>query len=127
MSDSVPILICDDDPLLLELLSFRLLGKGFAVETASDGREAWEKLQALRPSAVVLDVMMPLVNGLELLRRIRENDELKETPVIMLTARRQERDIVGALDLGASDFLSKPFMPDELIARLSRLVGSNRR
>ena len=127
MSDSVPILICDDDPLLLELLSFRLLGKGFAVETASDGREAWEKLQALRPSAVVLDVMMPLVNGLELLRRIRENDELKETPVIMLTARRQERDIVGALDLGASDFLSKPFMPDELIARLSRLVGSNHR
>ena len=119
------ILICDDDPLLLELLSFRLQSKGFDVETANDGSDTWSKLESARPDAVVLDVMMPVVNGLEILRRIRETAELSDLPVIMLTARKQERDVVGALELGASDFLSKPFIPDELVARLRKLLGSS--
>ncbi len=127
MSDRVSVLICDDDHLLLELLSHRLTLKGFEVETASDGREAWNKLLELKPAVVVLDVMMPLVNGLELLQRVRENEEVRDTPVLMLTARKQEQDIVGALDLGASDFLSKPFMPEELVARLNVLTGGPRR
>lgn len=127
MTDRAQILVCDDDQLLLDLLSFRLEAKGFAVETASDGSEAWDKLNRVRPAAVVLDVMMPIVNGLEVLRRIRESANLADLPVIVLTARRQERDIVGALDLGASDFLCKPFIPDELVARLNRLIAKDRR
>ena len=126
MTTSRSVLICDDDPLLLELLSHRLAGKGYEVTTAEDGREAWDKVQELKPAAVVLDVMMPMVNGLELLRRIKENPDLSDTPVLMLTARKQEKDIVGALDLGASDYLAKPFMPEELAARLGRLVGAAR-
>jgi two-component system alkaline phosphatase synthesis response regulator PhoP len=121
-SDANKVLICDDDPLLLELLTFRLEAKGFAVETAKDGSDAWDKLRNASPDAVVLDVMMPVVNGLEILRRIRETPELSKLPVIMLTARKQERDVVGALELGASDFLSKPFIPDELVVRLRRLM-----
>lgn len=120
---SKTVLICDDDPLLLELLSHRLSGRGYEVATATDGGAAWKRLQDQRPDALVLDVMMPVVNGIELLRRIKEHPELAATPVLMLTARRQEKDIVGALDLGASDYLVKPFMPDELVARLNRLVG----
>ena len=127
MPERVPVLICDDDFLLLELLTHRLTLKGYEVETALDGREAWAKLLQLRPAAVVLDVMMPLVNGLEVLQRIREHDEVSQTPVLMLTARKQEQDIVGALDLGASDFLSKPFMPEELVARLNVLTAGTRR
>ena len=127
MSQAFPVLICDDDPLLLELLSFRLRAKGYLVATAEDGREAWDKICSLKPIAIVLDIMMPLVNGMELLRRIREKDELAGVPVIMLTARKQEKDIVGAIALGASDFLSKPFMPEELAARLANLIGSSGR
>lgn len=126
MTESLTVLVCDDDPLLLDLLVYRLNAKGFIVEIASDGADAWEKLKTNRPAAVVLDVMMPVVNGLEILRRIREAPDLADLPVIMLTARKQERDIVGALHLGASDFLSKPFIPDELVARLNRLITKGR-
>lgn len=124
---SVPsktVLICDDDPLLLELLAHRLSARGYEIATAVDGGAAWALLQEQRPDAIVLDVMMPVINGIELLRRIKEDPQLAATPVLMLTARRQEKDIVGALDLGASDYLVKPFMPDELLARLNRLVGA---
>lgn len=123
MSSPVRVLVCDDDPLLLELLEFRLAAKGFEVEAARDGGEAMQALETDPPSAVVLDAMMPVVDGYEVLRRIRENPDLKALPVIMLTARKQEKDIVSALELGASDFLAKPFIPEELVARLIRLTG----
>ena len=76
----------------------------------------------MTPSAIVLDAMMPVMDGYEVLRRIRETPELQSIPVIMLTARKQERDVIGALELGASDFIAKPFIPEELIARLTRLI-----
>lgn len=123
MTDPVSVLVCDDDPLLLELLAHRLRAKGFDVHTAEDGLQAIELIEKVSPAAVVLDVMMPVIDGHEVLRRIREDERFRSLPVIMLTARKQERDIVGALDLGASDYLSKPFIPEELVARLSRLIG----
>ncbi|MDT9600680.1 response regulator transcription factor [Sphingosinicella rhizophila] len=120
------ILVCDDDPLLVELVEFRLSSKGYAVDVARDGAETLARLSESRPDAVVLDAMMPIMDGYEVLRRMREQDALAEIPVIMLTARKQERDIVGALELGASDFMVKPFMPEELVARLARLLAESK-
>jgi DNA-binding response OmpR family regulator len=117
------ILICDDDPLLVDLLSFRLAAKGYEIETAEDGAEAISSLERSRPDAIILDAMMPVIDGYEVLRRIRETPSTSDIPVLMLTARRQEDDIVGALRLGANDFMVKPFIPEELMARLSHLLG----
>jgi DNA-binding response OmpR family regulator len=119
------ILVCDDDELLVDLLTYRLSARGYEVSAARDGGEALERLAADKPDAVVLDAMMPVVEGFEVLRRIREQPATANLPVIMLSARKQERDIVGALELGASDFVVKPFIPEELIARLARLLGED--
>ena len=120
------ILVCDDDPLILDLLEHRLSGRGYRVELANDGREALATVAKRRPDAVVLDAMMPNVDGFEVLRRLRDADLTRRIPVVMLTARRQERDIVGALELGADDFISKPFIPEELLSRLARLLADQR-
>ena len=117
------ILVCDDDDLLVELLQFRLSAKGYGVRVARDGREAVESAREEAPDAVVLDAMMPIIDGYEVLRQIREAPHMRDLPVIMLTARKGERDIVEALRLGASDYLAKPFIPEELTARLTRLLA----
>ncbi|MXO70044.1 response regulator transcription factor [Alteraurantiacibacter buctensis] len=122
MTDGPLILIADDEPLLIELLQFRLTGRGYRVAVAQDGREALASIQVQRPAAVVLDAMMPIHDGFEVLRRIRANPDIADIPVIMLTARRSEKDVVGALELGANEYLVKPFIPEELLARLGRLV-----
>lgn len=118
------ILVCDDDPLLLELLDYRLSARGYRVVTARDGEEALREVAAERPDAIVLDAMMPVIDGYEALRRLRADAAGPRIPVIMLTARQRERDIVGALELGADDYMAKPFMPEELVARLTRLLGT---
>lgn len=116
------ILVCDDDPLLLDLLEHRLTQKGFEVLRAETGTEALEAITEATPDAVVLDAMMPGMDGYDVLRRVRASERLRAIPVLMLTARKQQRDIVGALELGASDFMVKPFMPEELVVRLTRLL-----
>ena len=122
MSEPKTILICDDDPLLVDLLEYRLAARGYAVMIAEDGGKALRRLQEKRPDAILLDAMMPVIDGYEVLRQIRENPEFAQVPVIMLTARKQEQDIVTALELGANDYLVKPFIPEELTARLARLL-----
>jgi len=123
MSSTNLILIADDEPLLTEMLEFRLQAKGFDTVIARDGREALSKFETERPQAVVLDAMMPVHDGFEVLRRIRASDENDHVPIIMLSARRSEADIVGALELGASDYIVKPFLPEELMVRLQRLLA----
>lgn len=118
------ILIADDEPLVTEILEFRLATNGFEAIIAHDGREALEKFVAERPCAVVLDAMMPVYDGMEVLRRIRDDQELGDVPVIMLSARRNEEDIVRALKAGANDYIVKPFLPQELLVRLQRLLKS---
>jgi CheY-like chemotaxis protein len=117
------ILVADDDPLILDLLEHRLVRRGYRTVLARDGREALEQVAEFRPDAIVLDAMMPAIDGYEVLRRLREDDATATTPVVMLTARRQEQDIVGALELGANDFIIKPFIPEELLSRLARLLA----
>ena len=120
------ILVCDDDDLLVDLLEHRLSARGFDVLVARDGGEAVAVASERHPDAIVLDAMMPVMDGHEVLRRLRGQDATASIPVIMLTARKQERDIVGALELGARDYLVKPFIPEELISRLNRLIGDDR-
>ncbi|GLQ82807.1 two-component system response regulator [Mesorhizobium huakuii] len=109
--------------MLLELMEFRLRAKGYEVITAVDGAEALVKAEQDGPDIVVLDAMMPKADGLEVLARIKASPVLSEIPVIMLTARKAERDIVSALEKGADDYLVKPFIPEELLARLARLIA----
>lgn len=116
------VFVADDDPLLLGLLEHKLSGAGFRVESAADGQAALEGVQRSQPDCVVLDAMMPVMDGFETLRRLKADPALKHIPVVMLTALRQEEHVVGALKLGAADYLPKPFIPDELLARLTRLV-----
>jgi DNA-binding response OmpR family regulator len=127
VSEAKKILVCDDDPLLVDLLQYRLAAKGYDVIVAEDGGKALRRLQEVRPDAILLDAMMPVVDGYELLRKIREDENTAKIPVIMLTARKQEQDILTALELGADDYMVKPFIPEELVARLARLLESGAR
>jgi DNA-binding response OmpR family regulator len=126
MSTANTILVCDDDELLVDLLDYRLKGRGFEVLIARDGGQALEIAAARKPDAIVLDAMMPVMDGYQVLRRLRADPATSTIPVIMLTARKLERDIVGALQLGANDYLVKPFIPEELMSRLTRLLAAPR-
>ena len=113
----------EDDEQILALVKFILEREGFAVETARDGVSAEDCIGRLAPPAVVtLDVMLPHVDGFQLLARMRARTGWEKVPVVMLTAKSQEKDIVRALDAGAADYLVKPFKPEELRARVRRMV-----
>jgi len=118
------ILIADDDPLLVKLITYKLEALGHAVLTAGDGETALEMVQTVHPDLVVLDGMMPGIDGLQVLQRLKKDAATNGIPVVMLTARRQEKDVISALSLGARDYLVKPFIPDELIARIKAILGS---
>ena len=120
------VLICDDDPLLTELLEHRLGQRGYRTAVARDGGEALAMLAADPPDAVIMESMLPVHDGHEVLRHIRQSSAAKDLPVIILSARRQEGDIVAALELGASDYVTKPFILEELVARLARLMPGSR-
>ena len=115
------VLIADDDPLLRAILEHKLAAAGYTVTSVENGREALERTELDRPAIVVLDAMMPVMDGFEALRRIKANPTLHDVEVVMLTALKREADVVSALKLGAADYLAKPFNPDELVARLDRL------
>lgn len=119
------ILIADDDPLLRALLVHRLSADGHQVTTAEDGSQTLEAIAEQQPDLIVLDALMPVMDGFEVLRRLKGGG-LSDAPVIMLTALKREQDIVGALQLGAADYLVKPFIPDELSHRVRRLLQAGR-
>jgi len=116
-------LVVEDDDQIAHILRYILEREGFQIQAASDGRSAQQLIDTLAPPAIVtLDVMLPYADGYELLARIRARPGWEAVPVILLTSRSQEKDIVRALDAGANDYLVKPFRPDELRARVRRLV-----
>jgi DNA-binding response OmpR family regulator len=116
------VLIADDDPLLRAIVEHKLAAAGYAVISVEDGQAALDQIRRLQPAAVILDAMMPVLDGFEALRRIRAEGALDGIAVVMLTALKREQDVVSALQLGAADYLAKPFNPDELVARIARLV-----
>lgn len=114
------ILVVDDEASVVEVVSLYLEREGFEVRQARDGREALAQLSRRKPALVVLDLMLPHVDGLEIMRRLRGEEEV--VPVIMLTARSQETDRIYGLELGADDYVTKPFSPAELVARVKAVL-----
>ena len=118
------ILVVDDEPDAIELIKFNLKGAGYDVLTAADGDEALKKARAVLPDLIILDVMLPEVDGLEVCKILRRDQRVSATPVLMLTAKAAEIDRVLGLELGADDYVTKPFSPRELILRVKRLLRS---
>lgn len=113
------ILIVDDEPHIVELIQHHVASAGFDTMTASNGREALELARTANPDLLILDVMLPEMDGLEVCRRLRESSDV---PILMLTARREEIDRVLGLELGADDYLTKPFSPREMMARVKAIL-----
>ena len=121
MSEIINILLAEDERTLAMIIKDTLDGQGFHVTVASDGEEALRLYVASRPDVIVADVMMPRLDGFELVRRIRKTD--RQTPVIFLTARSAVNDVVHGFEMGANDYLKKPFGMQELIVRIKALLG----
>jgi DNA-binding response OmpR family regulator len=115
------VLVVDDEPTVAEVVSRYLKRAGYATETASDGARAVQAAAALRPDLVVLDLTLPRIDGLEVMRRLRTEDRTRPA-VILLTGRAAESDRIGGLRLGADDYVVKPFSPAELVARVDAVM-----
>ncbi|MGL4731760.1 MAG: response regulator transcription factor [Clostridium sp.] len=113
------VLVVDDDKNICEVIKMYLESAGYCIKTAHDGREAQENFVAFKPDLVILDVMLPYVDGMDVLKWIRKDSE---TPVIMVTAKGETFDKVLGLELGADDYIVKPFEPKELIARVKAVL-----
>jgi DNA-binding response OmpR family regulator len=116
------ILVVDDEPDAVELVEFNLTAAGYEVLTAADGKEALQKARTALPDLIVLDVMMPQVDGLEACKILRRDPATSAIPILMLTAKAAEIDRVLGLELGADDYVTKPFSPRELVLRIKGLL-----
>lgn len=112
------ILVVDDEKNIVELIKFNLEREGFQVFTAYDGQEAIKQAKDVKPDLIILDVMLPLMDGLEVCRQLNQKDETRQIPIIMLSAKGDELDKILGLEIGADDYVTKPFSPRELIARV---------
>lgn len=121
MPDLLEILVVDDEASVVEVVSLYLKREGYRVRVAQDGAKALEALRDALPALVILDVMLPKVDGLEIMRRLRADASLN-IPVIFLTARSQEIDRIYGLELGADDYVTKPFSPAELVSRVKAVL-----
>jgi DNA-binding response OmpR family regulator len=123
MSQKELILIVDDEPNIIELGRLYLENEDYQVEAANDGREALRKFERLKPALIVLDLMLPELNGWEVCKKIRA---MSDTPIIMLTARTDDIDKIVGLELGADDYMTKPYNPRELVARVKAVLRRGR-
>ena len=117
------VLICDDEPYIVESVSYVVRRAGFDVLTAEDGDEALAAARRERPDLVFLDIMMPGIPGDEVCRRLKQDPATKSTHVVILTARGQEEDERRAMEMGADEFMTKPFSPRKLRARILQVLG----
>jgi DNA-binding response OmpR family regulator len=122
----VTVLVVDDDPVIQKLLEVNFAMEGYQVETASDGAEALAAIASQRPDVVVLDVMMPKVDGIEVVRRMKADATTASVPVLLLSARAQAKDVSDGLEAGADAYMTKPFDPVELLDRVASLLEGER-
>jgi two-component system phosphate regulon response regulator PhoB len=116
------ILAVDDEEDVLELVRYNLDKNGYKVQTAASGEEAIEKARAKLPDLIILDIMLPGINGLDVCKKLKSDPKTEKIPVIMLTAKGEESDIVTGLEIGADDYIAKPFSPKVLVARVRRIL-----
>jgi two-component system alkaline phosphatase synthesis response regulator PhoP len=124
---SQKILVVDDEEPIRELLKYNLQKAGFEVKTASDGEQALDIAKKFLPDVVLLDIMMPKMDGVETCRRLRDNPQLQKTFIIFLTARSEEYSEVAAFEVGADDYITKPIKPRALISRIQALFRRNQK
>ena len=117
------VLVAEDDEDILDLVVFDLESEGYDVLTARDGQEAVALALERHPDLVLLDVAMPGLDGYEVTRRLRADESTRGTPVVLLTARAQVKDVIAGFEAGANDYVTKPFRPDELRTRLHAALG----
>jgi DNA-binding response OmpR family regulator len=115
-------LLAEDDAIITRIVTHVLSQQGYQVIAVADGEEALDHVRSRRPDAIILDAMMPGLDGFEVLHVLRAGETTKDIPVMMLTARSLEQDVVTGFAFGADDYLTKPFRPAELVARLKRLI-----
>lgn len=123
MSSKKKILIVDDEKELVALVSLHMNMAGYKVLSASDGKRALELAQEEKPDLIILDLMLPKIDGWEVCKRLREIQETKDIPVIMLTCRAETEDKLKGFEAGADDYITKPFSPRELVARVKRVLA----
>ncbi len=119
---ALKILVCDDERHIVRLIQVNLEKQGYQVVTAYDGKEGLEKIRSEKPNLVVLDVMMPYMDGFEVLKNLRRDVEFENLPVIMLTAKAQDKDVFEGYHYGADMYLTKPFNPNELVTFVKRIA-----
>ena len=117
------VLVCDDEPYIVESVSYVVRKAGYEVVVAEDGREALELAVREKPDLIFLDIMMPHVSGYEVCKRIKQDAAVANTYIVMLTARGQEEDERQALECGANEFMTKPFSPRKMKAKLLAILG----
>ena len=116
------VLIVEDEKALAEILEYNFKKEGYVVDTASDGETALDKIIFKAPDLIILDWMLPKLSGIEICRKVRSNKKIKNIPIIMLTARGEEEDRLKGLEMGADDYVTKPFSINELLARAKAVL-----
>ncbi|WP_165139210.1 response regulator [Halalkalibaculum roseum] len=117
------VLLVEDSQAIYRLVSYKLKKSGFRFEYRDNGKEGLEAVKELKPDLVVLDVMLPSMNGFEILRQIRSDEELKDTKVIMLTSKNRAEDLEKGFSLKVDDYMDKPFKPTELVLRINKVLN----
>lgn len=116
------IVVADDDPIVVRFLSAVFRAEGFEVRTAEDGEKALQVIREYRPDLVILDLVMPYQDGYEVCQKVRDNPEIGRTPIIILSMKEKEQDALRAFEVGADDYIRKPFNALELVARARKLI-----
>ncbi len=117
------VLVADDDPDILELVRYKLNQAGYEVTTVGNGKDALEKAKSINPGLIILDVMMPFHSGIDVTIELRSDPQFKSTPIILLTAKSLEQDTERGFSAGATDYITKPFSPRELLSRVQAVIG----
>ena len=124
-SEGIRVLVADDDADIRDLVEFKLTQSGYSVQAVADGLAAWEAFQANPPALVILDVMMPGLSGIDVLRKIRDSSDAS-VPVLLLSAKSRDSDVDTGFAVGADDYVIKPFSPRELLHRVNGILARAR-
>lgn len=116
------VLVIEDEDHIWKIIQYKLKNENHDPVWASDGLKAMQILEEMKPDLIISDIMVPYLDGLQILKEIKKNDELKDIPVIMLTSKSQEKDVISGLEMGAQDYITKPFSPAELILRVNKTL-----